>query len=505
MADFTIGLTQSLKQEQTLSPQMLQSLALLPLPILELKAHIQKEIETNPALEIPDKEFSSSNNTNIEKTSSHDGTNEFSRNYDDRLDDADSSYYENLSNDLGNEFSGKNFDDGFDSNYDNYGNYDKTYTALDASDTDRFNMMLENTSSQGKTLQEHLLEQLGEVSVSCEVEKAAKMLISNLDANGFFLLQPNELFEDSSFDEKTIQEAINIVQNFDPDGICVKDFRQSLILQAKLSGMAQSDLEIFAKLVTNELEKIKTGKTKEVAFDLGISEQDLETFISILKRFTPYPGRNYGTDGENYIEPDFAIHSKDGVLTLDINRAGIPKLEVSPQFCALSKDLVGPNSKEATKYINGCVKQANQLIDQVNLRFKTLYNAAVAIMDIQKEFFLYGPKFLKTMTLKDVAERIGVHETTMSRLAQSKWVDTDWGLFQLKYLFTQGVRSNTSSDETVSRNVVKEMIKEIIEERGALSDQKISNILLEKGIKCARRTVSKYRTELNIDSSYERS
>ncbi len=489
MADFTIGLTQSLKQEQTLSPQMLQSLALLPLPILELKAHIQKEIETNPALEIPEKEFSSLSNTDIEKSSNNESSNEFSKNYDDRLDDADSSYYENL-----------NYN-----NYDNYSSYDKTYTNSDSSDTDRFNMMLENTSSQGTTLQEHLLEQLGEVKISCEVEKAAKMLISNLDANGFFLLQPEELFEDSSFDEKTIKEAINVVQNFDPDGICVKDFRQSLILQAKLSKMAQSDLDIFAKLVTNELEKIKTGKTKEVAIDLGISEDDLQTFISILKSFTPYPGRNYGSDGENYIEPDIAIHSKDGVLTLDINRAGIPKLEVSKQFCDLSKEMTGPDSKETTKYINGCVKQANQLINQVNLRFKTLYNAAVAIMDIQKEFFLYGPKFLKTMTLKDVAERIGVHETTMSRLAQSKWVDTDWGLFQLKYFFTQGVRSNTSSDETVSRNVVKEMIKEIIEEKGALSDQKISNILLEKGIKCARRTVSKYRAELNIDSSYERS
>ena len=112
---------------------------------------------------------------------------------------------------------------------------------------------------------------------------------------------------------------------------------------------------------------------------------------------------------------------------------------------------------------------------------------------------------MKTMTLKDVAERIGVHETTMSRLAQSKWVDTDWGLFQLKYFFTQGVSSAQPGEQTVSRNVVKDMIKEIIQEKGALSDQKISDLLLEKGIKCARRTVGKYRTELNIDSSYERS
>ena len=125
-------------------------------------------------------------------------------------------------------------------------------------------------------------------------------------------------------------------------------------------------------------------------------------------------------------------------------------------------------------------------------------------MEIQSEFFLKGPRYLKTMTLRDIAEKIGVHETTMSRLAQSKWVDTDWGLFQLKYFFSQGVATTSGNQESVSRNVVKDMIAEIIAENGALSDQKISDLLLSRGVKCARRTVSKYRGELNIDSSYSR-
>ena len=366
-------------------------------------------------------------------------------------------------------------------------------------------MMLENTPSNGKPLQEHLTDQLGETSVTKETRKAAEMLISDLDANGFYILQPQELFEDSKLSQENIDKAIETVQGFDPNGICVKDFRESLILQAKLSGMAPEDLETFTAMVNTQLERIKAGKNKEAAQALGIPEEDLETFIAILKSFTPYPGRNYGSDGETYIEPDFSIHNKDGMLQPDVNRVGIPSLEVSPDFTALASDLKGPQAKEAGKYINGCVKQANLLIDQVNLRFKTLYNAAVAVMDIQRDFFLYGPRHLKTMTLKDVAERIGVHETTMSRLAQSKWVDTDWGLFQLKYFFTQGVSSAQPGEQTVSRNVVKDMIKEIIQEKGALSDQKISDLLLEKGIKCARRTVGKYRTELNIDSSYERS
>lgn len=480
MAGFAPGmeLSQALRQEQTLSPQMLQSLALLPMPILELKAHIQQEIESNPALEIPEREFE---DPSIQAVSTQTGSMEAGgSNLDDRMDDADSSYYEGL--------AGDSHEAGYDSEA-----------------SDRFNAMLENTPSKGQTLQEHLLEQLGETNIPNSVRRAAEILISDLDANGFYILQPQQLFENSRYSSETIDEAIRTVQGFDPNGVCTKGFRESLVLQAKLSGMADEDLGTFKGLVDTQLERIKAGKNKEAAQSLGITEQDLETFVSILKTLTPYPGRNYGTDDEGYIEPDISIHNKDGALQLEINRSGIPTLEVSTEFETLANGLKGPKAKEASRYIGSCVKQANLLIDQVNLRFKTLYNAAAAIMEIQREFFLHGPRYLKTMTLKDVAERIGVHETTMSRLAQSKWVDTDWGLFQLKYFFTQGVSSAQPGNETVSRNVVKDMIKEIIRERGALSDQKISDLLLEKGVKCARRTVGKYRAELNIDSSYERS
>lgn len=466
-----LGLTQSLKQEQTLSPQMLQSLALLPMPILELKEHIQKEIEANPALEIPEQEFSEPTLQQAEPN-----------NYDEGFDDADSSYYE-----------------GYDSPSDSY------YSADAEEASDRANQMLENTSEQNKPLKGYLLEQLGEVPVSEDVKGAAAMLISNLDENGFFILTLQKLFEDTNYSNEVINQAIKTVQGFDPSGVGVEDFRQSLILQAKNLGMAESDLEIFTKLVNNELEKINAGKLKEVSSSLRISEEDLQSFISILKTLTPYPGRNYSSDADTYIAPDFAIHNKNGVLTLEINKDDIPELKLSEEFCALSKNLQGADAKATSKWINEKVKEANLLIDQVNLRFKTLSNAALALMDLQKDFFFKGPRFLKTMKLKDIAERIGVHETTMSRLAQSKYVETDWGIFPLKYFFSQGVSSSNSPSGTVSRNVVKDMVKEIIQENNALSDQKIADLLKEKGVDCARRTVNKYRKELNIDSSYQRS
>ncbi len=490
-----LGLTQSLKQEQILSPQMLQSLALLPMPILELKEHIQKEIEANPALEIPEREFNDSKFASTQQSESN--------TFDEGYDDADSSYYEGSLDSYDSAFKGYDVN-GYDSySSDSYSS--DSYFSADAEEaSDRANQMLENSASQSKTLKEYLTEQLEEVPISEAVSSAATMLISDLDENGFYILMPPKLFEESNFSIEVINEAIKTVQSFDPSGICVENFRQSLILQAKNLGMAESDLEIFTNLVNNELEKINAGKLKAAALSLKIEEEDLASFLAILKTLTPYPGRSYSSDTDSFIVADFSIHNKNGSLTLDINKGDIPELELSPDFCALSQQVKGPEAKETNKWINEKIKDANLLIDQVNLRFKTLSNAALALMELQKDFFLKGPKYLKTMKLKDIADRIGVHETTMSRLAQSKYVETDWGIFQLKYFFSQGVGSTTSPNETVSRNVVKDMIKEIIEQNGALSDQKISDLLKEKGVDCARRTVSKYRKELNINSSYQR-
>ncbi len=468
--DGSLGLTQTLKTEQTLSPQMLQSLALLPLPILELKAHIQEEIERNPALEIPDSEFA------VPQTS----LSEPERSLDDRMDDADSSDYETMS---------------FDSEDPGY---------YDPEASDRKQQMIENSGAESETLKEHLMKQLGEAVSDDEILDIGEMLISNLDQNGFFVLPLEKLFENESYSRQEIDEAVSIVQSFDPAGICVPDFRASLILQASMSGLAGDDLKNFTVMVNQDLEKLKAGKFKEVASGLRIPEEDVQTLYSILKGLTPYPGQNYSSDAVNNVVPDFSIRRKDGALVLDLNRTDIPELVIAEGYEEMADGLTGPEAKEAVAYIRESVRQAKTLINQVNMRFQTLYKAALAIMEYQQEFFLNGPRYLRTMTLRDIADRIGVHETTMSRLAQSKWVDTDWGLFQLKHLFSQGVQSTSGGGENVSRNVVKDMIAEIVAENGALSDQKISDILLSRGIKCARRTVGKYRSELNIDSSYSR-
>ena len=441
----SVSLQQTLKTEQTLSPQMLQSLALLPMPVTELREFIQKEIESNPALEIPSSDSFS------------------------------------------------------EPSYDAYSGSE----GYDPEASDRKQQMIENTAAAGESLSEHLMVQLIESPLDSRCREIGELLIGNLDANGFFIVPLSVLFEGKSFTEEEINKTLETVQSFDPYGICVPDYKASLVLQAKLACCKGPDLEIMTELINNRLDQLKNGKFNEIALALGITAQDVETYYSVIKSFTPFPGRVYDSKAENYIVPEFSVHNEDGKLEVKMNRSNLPDLEISPEFSALADGLSGADAKEANSYIKNSIRQARTLISQVNLRFETLFKAATALVELQSQFFYNGPQYLKTLTLKQVADMIGVHETTMSRLSQNKYVDTDWGLFPMKYFFSQGTQS-TSSEDGVSRNAVKSMIEEILKENPKLSDQKISDKLAERGIKCARRTVSKYRSELNIDSSFTR-
>lgn len=461
----SVSLQQTLKTEQTLSPQMLQSLALLPMPITELKEFIQKEIESNPALEIPEREFDSPAAAGSLDVMGPESPN---------LDDADSSVYEQMS----------------------HGSYDPEAS-------DRKQQMIENTAASGESLSEHLMVQLVESTLDERCREVGEFLIGNLDANGFFIVPLSELFEGKSFTEEEIDKTLETVRSFDPYGICVSDFKASLVLQAKLSGCRGHDLEIMTDLINNRLEQLKNGRFNDIALALGISTQDVEVYYSVIKSLTPFPGRAYDSNAETFIVPEFSVHRRDDKLEMKMNRDNLPDLEISPDFAALADGLSGSDAKEANNYIKNSIRQAKTLISQVNLRFETLFKAATAIVQLQSQFFYNGPQYLKSLTLKQVADMIGVHETTMSRLSQNKYVDTDWGLFPMKYFFSQGTRSS-DSEEGVSRNAVKSMIEEILKENPKLSDQKISDKLAGRGVKCARRTVSKYRSELNIDSSFTR-
>lgn len=457
----SLSLTQ--KQQLKLNTQMLQSLELMTLPLNELIQKIEDEASKNPTIvvEEPKKSNGVSYEEYLDKYSRRDRYEDYS----------DSSAY-------GSDLS------------DNHQNW------------------LEGTVKEEETLEEHLLSQLGTIKLDENVSRVAEILISSLDEKGFFTREPSSLVSEN--DIQYLDEALKVLHQLEPAGIACKDYKESLVLQAIDAGLKGDDLVAFTELVNNYLEKMRAGKSKEVAKVLKIDEEDLVALFDFLKTLTPYPGLKYCVSWDRSIIPDLSIKNEDGnKLVLRINDSSLPVVSVDNQYREMLdeySDSKNKEEKEASKYLKAEVSSAESLINQLDLRRSTLEKVGRVLLEKQKSFFAFGPRSLKPLTLKEVADEIGVHETTVSRITTSKYIDTDWGLFQLKELFPSGIQ-NEDTGVTFSKTAVKDMVREIIENNTtgkALSDQKISDMLAQKGISCARRTVNKYRKELDIDSSYIR-
>jgi len=447
------------EQKMKLSPQMFQSIQLMALPIQDLKFRIQEEVDKNPALEIMDQKKEIS----IDEVSS--GTRE------------DHDYFENSS------------DPGFSS-------------GSSRGDSDSKRMFIEGVLSREESLQEHLLTQLSIQPVKEEIFKAGELLIQNLDENGFFIEEPETL--DENIPESVLKDAIELINRFDPQGTCTHGYRESLVVQAELT---EDKPEYAVEILKNYLEMFEKGNLKEIAKSIKIKETEVSVALEFIKTLNPFPGRQFISEETRYVIPDLLIKESEGELVIRLNEEEIPVLGVSPSFEDIStEDLSG--DKTGRKFINTSIKSARWFIQTIGLRNQTLLRTATAIAFFQKDFFLKGPRFLLPLTLKDIAEEVGVHETTISRISNSKYIQTDWGIFPLKYFFSTALSRTDSKRASVSRESVKFMLKEIIETEGKnrhLSDQKLADYLVEKnGIKIARRTVAKYRKELDIASSYDR-
>ena len=455
-----LSLSLSQKQQLKLSPQLLQSFELMALPLAELQQKIKAEIETNPALEIPNTKEAS---------------------------------FE--------VFAEKNRDtEKYSDSYSDSSSYGSDRGGYDTEASDRRQNFMENALSEEETLQEHLLGQLGCEALSEKEYEVGMLLITNLDANGFHVQEPLGLLKK---DQKALFEPmLQRLHRFDPPGIGVKDWRESLILQAKTKGMEGEELETFSLLVHDNLELMRANKQAQVAKNLGIEIEELDELYTFLRTLTPYPGQGFASGPELYVIPDISIRKVDGVLLLRMNSSSLPDLTINSEFEAYSQEKEIP--KETQLYVQDQLKRANSLMFQVQLRNQTLYKVGQVLAEKQKEFFLAGPEFIQPLTQKSVAEQIGVHETTVSRISTAKWIDTDWGIIPIKRLFSSAVGDEGGQ---VSKHAAKEIIRQILEEhqgKKALSDQKISDLLKVRGISVARRTVAKYRNELNIDPSFIR-
>ena len=299
------------------------------------------------------------------------------------------------------------------------------------------------------------------------------------------------------------------LHGFDPAGIAVDDFRQSLVVQARALGLDGDDLAVFTSFVYDCLELLKAGKKDEIARRLKVDREDVDALESFLKTLSPYPASAFSSSLERVIVPDVSIKVEEGHLRVRVNDDALPELSIDEGYKEMAGELSKSSrsdEKEASRYLKSQMQAAGNLIRQIELRMSTLERVASVLAVRQKAFFLFGPGNIKPLTLKDVAAEIGVHEATVSRITQGKYVDTDWGIIPMKSLFSSAVRTSDGED-SLSKEAVKEMVRKIILDNDTgkpLSDQKISDTLKAKGINCARRTVNKYRKELDIDSSFER-
>lgn len=464
------------KQQLKMSPQMYQSLELMALPMLDLRERIQTEIEKNPALDIqPSRDVSYDRLTRTERGPGYDA-------------------FENSS------------DPGYIRTSNSGGG------AKGAADTESHHGFIEGALSRGESLQGHLLTQLHLSQLTDEELQAGELIISNLDRNGFYGDRLTALFTDDQLELR--DRAIALIRQMDPPGICVDGVISSLVLQAHLNPMAPPFTE---EVITNHLEDIRRGRLSDIAKTLHIDTEDVEYIIQFIKTLNPFPGSVFAPEGTQYIIPDIVIQKHEGRLRFRLNDEHIPTLSIDPDFEAIAESQEEPSSsneqggverKEADRFIQRSIRDARWLINSIEMRNSTLRRLGAALMKHQLDFFLKGPKYLRPLTLKDIAEEISVHETTVSRISHAKYVQTDWGIFPVKYFFTNAVSGSSEDGGNLSKTGVKEVIREIIEGYTGskrLSDQRIADLLAERGITVARRTVAKYRGELNIDSSFQRS
>ena len=440
-------------QKLKLSPQMLQSINIMALPLMDLKARIDQELAENPALDAIEERESLSLDSIPEKI-------------------AEESYFENSS------------DPGFRS------------SAYDQAASDSKQGFMENALSQPESLQEHLLWQLRLQSLSDKYQKLGALLIRNIDEKGFHIEEPEKLIPEQQ--HKAMQQVITIIQQLDPVGCCTRDYAESLEVQASL--LHDVPPSIFP-IIRHHLPALDRGKIKEVAKQLIITEAEVQHCLEILSSLTPFPGGEYSHSNPSYVIPDLTVIREGNQLKTIVNEDEIPALGLNGFFDQLATDT---QDSDAKAFIKSKIRDANWFISSIQQRQNTLQKVALAIVHYQRDFFFNGNKSIVPLTLKNVADDIHVHEATVSRLTRGKYMQTEFGIFELKYFFTNAVAGVRKDGGHYGKVAVKAIMQELVEAGPNLSDQKISDLLGKRGILIARRTVAKYRKELNISSSYER-
>ncbi|CUH94365.1 hypothetical protein P22_0431 [Propionispora sp. 2/2-37] len=468
------GLKLETTQKLVMTPQLRQAITILQLSSQDLSTMVEQAILENPMLEVdsrtPAEHEIDSAYEQAEKTADNDATL--------------SEYFDWA------EF----FNDGTDPGY----------NSPAAKEKPSLEFYVANTVS----LQEHLELQLQLSLRRPELLEVGKYLIGCIDGNGYLTATIQETSEAFRLSPEIVEQVLALIQSFDPPGIGARDLRECLIIQLEQRTINNSfqniangiDNQIVRVIIEEYLDAVAAGKFKLIAEKLNCSVQQIQQAVDLIRTFDPKPGRAFGGSQPTYIVPDLSVEKVNGEYVILIHD-DIPHLTISPYYRRAVRDA----DDSTKKFVENRVNAAVWLIKSIEQRRNTLISVMQAIVHFQKEFFEEGPHLLKTLTMKKVADQIGVHESTVSRATANKYVDTPFGVFSLRSFFTAGVQSSDGED-VASANVKREM-KELINKEDAtrpLSDQALADILKEKGIAVSRRTVAKYREEMGIAASGKR-
>jgi len=496
-----LQLSQRLTQSLVLAPQLQQSLALLQAPTLELKALVEQELQQNPVLEESsqeaetlEKEASDSDKETEKEAESPESAETAEKDSESDVDSA---------SDKGETQGDREPADDFEAEFERLvqldqewrDHFSQTNLPIKASaEEEEKRQFMFDSLVVGTSLQETLLTQVRESALPEDQWPIAEMLIGNIDEYGYLKASIEELSGSTGLEGDRILAVLKVIQTFDPAEIGARDLRECLLLQLERSGQ-KNTLEY--RIVDEYMDALGKRRIPEIARGTGQSVDDVQSALERIARLEPRPGRAFLPDNDQYILPEVFVQKVGDDFSVTINNEHIPHLRISNTY----KDLMShrENSAEVRNYIREKIRAGKFLIKSLHQRQQTILNIAKEIVRRQREFMEKGVAFLKPLTMVQVAEVVGVHETTVSRAVSGKYMQTPQGLFEMKYFFTAGIQ--TASGDGLSNTSVKDMIADIFKKEDPtkpLSDQEGVKMLQERGIVIARRTVAKYRTELNI-------
>jgi RNA polymerase sigma-54 factor len=487
-----MSLSQSLQQKllQKLSPQQIQLMKLLQVPTANLEERIKEELEENPALE--QGEEGHEDEYTDELKDEFDSVGEDETDPDGSADD-----YDNV------DISEYVVDD--DGEIADYKTKDDNYPEMD--DQKVIPIKVETS------FHELVLNQLGMLELDERSYRIAEQVVGSLDDDGYLRRELTSIADDLAFrqslivEEKEIEAIILQIQQFDPAGIAARDLQECLLLQLKRKTDEGKSVELAVQILTKYFDEFTKKHYEKIQKSLGLTDDQLKEVIGQIIKLNPKPGGNVGemNKAENYIVPDFFVINNNGLLELTLNSKNAPDLRVSEGYKDMLKDYEkgskkDKRQKEAVLFIKQKIDSARWFIDMIKQRQDTLIGTMGAIMKHQQEFFLTGDETtMRPMILKDIAELTGLDISTVSRVANSKFVQTEFGTYRLKFFFSESL--STESGEEVSTREVKKILSDMIESEDKhkpLSDEVLTEMLQEKGYNIARRTVAKYREQLNV-------